>query len=636
MRIAYNPSTEPLASAPQNNDITIDLAGKTIYARGVKVGGASYGVFQKHTSTSGGGYDGLVPAPPYVTTTTTRYLTDTGEWKTLNFVDTYNKTEIDDLISGAKTYTDTKIANLVNGAPETLDTLKEISDYLQDSTVVGGLLDQFKKYLPLSGGTLILEDRGSFSVKRNKGAGYGAYIQYENSEEILGHLGLYKASDNTYAADIYFGDGSNHQLIHSGNIGSQSVASASKLSTARTIWGQSFDGSGNVSGDLSGVGSITRSFQYAVDSDIAGNVKFKRNDTVWKFYNSSSNPIVAINGNSNNVMIGTDAYSGNAKLYVGENGTIFVESKNDIDTRTVGSNNGASVSVNATDTGWLGSGGEMRFCLGGGTVVGVIKGKYTTWNQQFNPTTFGSLSFYTRDTTTGNLTERMIIRDNGKVGIGTTDPTTKLHVVGSALFTDTLTINADKENPALKIFNTNGGFHLYSGFTENEPFRIDACNDKGVYTNNILTAKQDSETKQVDVNFYGNVFSKNIYRVTEKEITLKLTQTWQDTGIQFNDSSLFPSSGTYVVQVYINAGSTEGFWYSYFSGIMSVYTDYTNADVPDDEIILHHSSHANKHHIYLKTKPTLGGNETYNKLYIACNKDFTAARNIQFKFKKLI
>ena len=38
--------------------------------------------------------------------------------------------------------------------------------------------------------------------------------------------------------------------ITTANIGSQSVASAAKLTTARSIWGQSFDGTGNVSGDL--------------------------------------------------------------------------------------------------------------------------------------------------------------------------------------------------------------------------------------------------------------------------------------------------------------------------------------------------------------------------------------------------
>lgn len=37
------------------------------------------------------------------------------------------------------------------------------------------------------------------------------------------------------------------------------VASATKLQTSRTLWGQSFDGTGNVSGDMTGVGSITAS-----------------------------------------------------------------------------------------------------------------------------------------------------------------------------------------------------------------------------------------------------------------------------------------------------------------------------------------------------------------------------------------
>ena len=39
-------------------------------------------------------------------------------------------------------------------------------------------------------------------------------------------------------------------LIHSGNIGSYNAGSATKLQTARTIWGRSFDGSGNVDGDI--------------------------------------------------------------------------------------------------------------------------------------------------------------------------------------------------------------------------------------------------------------------------------------------------------------------------------------------------------------------------------------------------
>ena len=44
-----------------------------------------------------------------------------------------------------------------------------------------------------------------------------------------------------------------------GNSISGNAASSTRLQTARTIWGQSFNGTGNVSGDMTGVGSITMS-----------------------------------------------------------------------------------------------------------------------------------------------------------------------------------------------------------------------------------------------------------------------------------------------------------------------------------------------------------------------------------------
>ena len=39
----------------------------------------------------------------------------------------------------------------------------------------------------------------------------------------------------------------------------KSVKSATQLTTARTIWGQSFNGTGNVSGSMTGVSDITMS-----------------------------------------------------------------------------------------------------------------------------------------------------------------------------------------------------------------------------------------------------------------------------------------------------------------------------------------------------------------------------------------
>lgn len=43
-------------------------------------------------------------------------------------VSTAQQSAIDTALSSAKSYTDTKISNLINGAPETMDTLKEVSD----------------------------------------------------------------------------------------------------------------------------------------------------------------------------------------------------------------------------------------------------------------------------------------------------------------------------------------------------------------------------------------------------------------------------------------------------------------------------------------------------------------------------
>ena len=46
-------------------------------------------------------------------------------------------------------------------------------------------------------------------------------------------------------------------IITSTNIGSYNAGSATKLQTARSIWGQSFNGTANVSGNMTGVGSIS-------------------------------------------------------------------------------------------------------------------------------------------------------------------------------------------------------------------------------------------------------------------------------------------------------------------------------------------------------------------------------------------
>lgn len=105
--------------------------------------------------------------------------------------------------------------------------------------------DLSSKYLSLSGGTL----SGGLTISA------GNFIM-KGSDTVLGYT--YPTADNTHALGHTDRRWSNvvtvllngYTPITSGNIGSQNAGSATKLATARTIWGQSFDGTGDVSGDL--------------------------------------------------------------------------------------------------------------------------------------------------------------------------------------------------------------------------------------------------------------------------------------------------------------------------------------------------------------------------------------------------
>ena len=102
-------------------------------------------------------------------------------------------------------------------------------------------------------------------------AGYGATSKgwkYNGSAFILGYDQNYKIALQSDYADKKQIIVVNQHTPNDGWLGwktiaftDSNVASATKLETARTIWGQSFDGTGNVSGNLSlGTAAIGRSF----------------------------------------------------------------------------------------------------------------------------------------------------------------------------------------------------------------------------------------------------------------------------------------------------------------------------------------------------------------------------------------
>ena len=115
-------------------------------------------------------------------------------------------------------------------------------------------------YLKKTGGTISVSNIDGLIISRN-GTGYPMICYY--NDEIYGYLGFNAKNSPVFretSGAVY------HALIHDGNISSYNAGSATKLQTSRTIWGQSFDGTANVSGDMNGVGHF---FLLALMSDIA-------------------------------------------------------------------------------------------------------------------------------------------------------------------------------------------------------------------------------------------------------------------------------------------------------------------------------------------------------------------------------
>jgi hypothetical protein len=99
--------------------------------------------------------------------------------------------------------------------------------------------------------------------------------------------------------------------------------------------------------------------------------------------------------------------------------------------------------------------------------------------------------------------------------------------------------------------------------------------------------------------------------------------------------------GTYTVQMYVSDYPVGGTQYrEYYSGVMS----WNSPDSTNDagigaisEIVLHRAGHAgNQGIIYLRTRETNDADNNELKLEIMCNKTYTGASNVVFKFVRLI
>lgn len=134
-------------------------------------------------------------------------------------------------------------------------------------------------------------------------------------EEVLDNTKNYSANDILTKLQTIDGEGSglDADLLDGLQPSELNVGSATKLKTPRTIWGQSFDGTGNVNGNMTGVG-IVNSFLNIIQDNSSVSHLFLTNPTsdvdyghiyVSNYDNSRKDrPLVLQNGYGN-VGIGT-------------------------------------------------------------------------------------------------------------------------------------------------------------------------------------------------------------------------------------------------------------------------------------------------------------------------------------------
>ena len=119
-----------------------------------------------------------------------------------------------------------------------------------------------------------------------------------------------------------------------------------------------------------------------------------------------------------------------------------------------------------------------------------------------------------------------------------------------------------------------------------------------------------------------------LYTVT---VSAQLTTSWQDTGINGSDLS----TGTYIVQIYVDSDVPRYHYSEYYSGVMSWTSGGTNSN-DADEIPLHRAGHApNDGNVFLRTLRHPSGGDNL-MLQLRATHNSTSASNYIFKFRRMI
>ena len=480
------------------------------------------------------------------------------------------------------------IANLVNGAPETLDTLKEIADYLQDGSVAGGIVQQLAKKVNKTGdtmsGDLVFQD---VAITSDKYPFKSAKLYWSGGSDFAS---IYYAVTSSNMGKLVFEvgeDGSEEFIWRSSKNGDYVTLNNTMLKSVLNVQAPMFIG--KLQGNADTATALTTS---------AGSAALPVYFSGGKPVACAGSSIFSLLSNDNNQLSITIAGQ-NRKLQVAYSKASDIANK-------LHNYRNRPTSANISNTNLLNC---MEYYM---ATSSMTEGKpaQDSYILHFH---WDNSNWASQIGISNSTTPEMWIRTSGNTeDWAGRDWVTMLSSINTFIKDGKITINGTSVTPLTSLQTLT--------FTE------------GAFTSNnyngtqAKTIKVPTKTSHL-INDSGFVTDLSNLITIEKNLTI--TQKWMDTEIQGNSLQ----DGTYIVQVTINS-SDNGMYNIFSSGVMSWYSGNTN-DSEEDEIILHRVGHAYGNVIYLRTIQLSGGTSRM-KLQISSSKDFTKEAKVTFKFKKII
>ena len=404
------------------------------------------------------------------------------------------------------------------------------------------------------------------------------------------------------------------------------AATATKLQTARSIWGHSFNGTADVNGTIYINNNNSSEGAIRLNNNINSNARISAIDSQVIF---NTDAAIRFGGTSwdQNVWAGLKYTHSNKTIYLGiADGSVF----NANSAQSGGSLRFPGIS-NVYATTFNGS------LSGNASTATTLQTTRTLWGQSFNGSAnvsgnmsgVGQITFSTLTGTNGRALLYQQMADNDYF---------RIYVGGTASNSGYVEIaTADDGNEPIYVRQYTGVFSTIkrtftlldgSGNTILPGLATATGFKKNGSTDNYVLLGGGGHKIISDFMLKGNELSTNLTTISK---SLTVTQAWMDTGIKNTD---LPANGTYIVQVSAN-NTADSIWSNYWSGIMSWYIGGTN-DNEADEIILHRAGHAYHHTIYLRTIMTTSSDGRHLRLQIAADTNLSTAVTYTFKFKRVI